>query len=109
VTEDVVILLSESGASIEGVVETNDRNSPNGTTVYLVDAESEIQMLASAQSLGQRARQTQRVGEDGAFLFEQIPEGTYVVFVEHELYPRAQSQLIFLEADQRFLIRDYQA
>ncbi len=94
--EGVVLYLSEAGGRIEGRVVTGDGKSPQGTTVVLIEADSSSQalvMLAVVQEFGDRAM---RVGADGEFSFEKLPEGTYNAIAQHPSYARGESGLIDL-------------
>jgi hypothetical protein len=100
VSDEITIYVAEEGGSISGIVKTKDRGSPNGAIVYLVDANTASEVMVAMTNLGERARQTTRVGEDGVFYFDRLPEGLYTIIVQHDLYPQAQSQLIDLQEEE---------
>lgn len=95
IMEDVVLYVSEDGGRIAGRVTTADGQNPQGALVTLVDAGAALgdaAMLAAAADGGR----SMRVGEDGAFAFEQLPEGQYFVMAQHERYATGRSEAIFL-------------
>lgn len=91
--DDVTIYVSETGASISGTVTTMDRKSPQGATARLVDTSGGI---AAALEGGGPISTEYVVGEDGAFRFERLPAGTYIINVEHPTYAKASSESITL-------------
>lgn len=97
--DGVVIYVSERGGTIEGRVTTRDRGNPQGAQVFLVEGGemAEAAMLAIMAGGGADGR-SQIVGEDGVFMFSNLPGGDYVIFVQHPSYPMAQSDPIALDA-----------
>jgi hypothetical protein len=91
--DDVTIYVSQQGASIRGIVRTMDRQSPQGAVARLVDTSGG---LAAALEGGGPISTEYTVGEDGAFAFERLPAGSYVINVEHPTYARASSEVITL-------------
>lgn len=97
VLENIDLILDADGGTIEGVVVTTDGQSPQGATVFLVEASSPSQALTMfAQEGG--GMDSMQVGEDGAFTFERLGEGTYYAVARHPTYPQAMSPSIILEA-----------
>lgn len=97
VLDDIDLILSEEGSRIEGFVRTTDGQSPQGATVFLVEAGSASQALTLFAQDG--GGQSIQVAEDGAFQFERLAEGTYFVVARHPAYPQAMSPAIYLEAE----------
>lgn len=96
---DINLFITENGATVAGQVVTRG-GSPQGATVYLVEATTPGEamiMMAGGEAAGLR---TMRVGSDGAFLFEKLAAGSYVVIAEHESYATGHSELIFLDEGQ---------
>ncbi len=97
VLENIDLILDADGGTIEGVVLTTDGQSPQGATVFLIEASTASQALTMfAQEGG--GTESMQVGEDGAFTFERLGEGTYYVVARHPTYPQAMSSSILLEA-----------
>jgi hypothetical protein len=82
--DDVDITLPEEGGRISGQVVTITGGSPQGATVILFEGGS----AGLAEGGG---AQEQRVGEDGAFTFENLPTGTYTAIARHESYANGSS------------------
>lgn len=98
VIEDIDLILSSDGSTIEGFVYTTDGESPQGATVSLIEAGSASQALTMfAQDSG--GLQSTQVASDGAFTFERLPAGTYFAVARHPAYPQAMSPSITLEAN----------
>jgi len=98
VIENVDLILTSEGSSIEGYLRISDGQSPQGANVFLVEADSPSQALTLFAQSGSGQYSTQ-VAEDGAFLFERLPAGTYYAVARHPAYPQAMSEAIYLEAD----------
>jgi hypothetical protein len=97
VLENIDLILDADGGTIEGVVLTTDGQSPQGATVFLVEASSPSQALTMfAQDGG--GMDSMQVGDDGVFTFERLGEGTYYAVARHPAYPQAMSPSILLEA-----------
>lgn len=97
VLENIDLVLDADGGTIEGVVLTTDGQSPQGATVYLLEATTASQALTMfAQDGG--GMDNMQVAEDGAFRFEHLGEGTYYAVARHPSYPQAMSPSILLEA-----------
>lgn len=84
VREDVDITLPEKGGTIDGRVITMTGSSPQGTTVLLLEGSAGLAAAAEG------TRQT-IVAEDGAFLFENLPAGTYTVVAQNANFANASS------------------
>lgn len=96
VVEDVILYVRKEGGRIEGRVVTADNQSPQGAEVSLVDADSPAE-AAEGMMGGDGGARTMRVGTDGVFVFENLPEGTYIVVARHERYTTARSESLVLE------------
>lgn len=96
VLEDVDLYVREEGGRIEGRVTTADGRSPQGAQVMLLDAGSPVE-AAQATMGGGGSERSMRVGDDGVFVFENLPEGQYIAIARHERYTTARSETIFLE------------
>jgi hypothetical protein len=101
--EDVVLYVNADGGRIAGRVVTNDGQNPQGATVFLVEtAGGDYQTTSAMLRALSGDAESMRVGEDGAFEFTQLTEGTYLVLAEHERYATGRSEAIFLtEGDAR--------
>jgi len=91
VVDGITLFISRAGGTIRGTV-TAGGGSPNGATVSLVE------ISGGGDALG-GGRNQQTVGEDGAFTFTQLPEGTYRAFAEHPNYANGTSETVYLAAD----------
>jgi hypothetical protein len=98
VIENVDLILSADGGTIEGYVRTTDGQSPQGAVVSLIEAGSASQALTVFAQDGAGEYSTQ-VAEDGAFEFNRLPEGTYFAVARHPSYPQAMSPAITLAAN----------
>lgn len=96
VVEDVILYVRKEGGRIEGRVVTADNQSPQGAEVSLIDADSPAE-AAEGMMGGDGGARSMRVGTDGAFVFENLPEGTYIVVARHERYTTARSENLVLE------------
>jgi protocatechuate 3,4-dioxygenase beta subunit len=97
VLENIDLILDADGGTIEGVVVTTDGQSPQGATVFLLEASTPSQALTMfAQDGG--GENSMQVGDDGSFTFERLGEGTYYAVARHPSYPQAMSPSIPLEA-----------
>ncbi|MBP8129189.1 MAG: carboxypeptidase regulatory-like domain-containing protein [Candidatus Hydrogenedentes bacterium] len=96
VLEDIDLYVSEDGGRIEGRVTTADGRSPQGALVILLNADTPVEAAQAAMGGGDSGR-SMRVGDDGAFVFENLPAGEYVAVARHERYTAARSETIFLE------------
>ncbi|HOK09961.1 MAG TPA: carboxypeptidase regulatory-like domain-containing protein [Candidatus Hydrogenedens sp.] len=101
-TVEVKIYVSKQGAVLAGKVTIRGGGNPQGTRVFLIRAESETEAMSKVL-LADEATGTkvQGVGDDGAFRFEAVAEGNYVVVAQHEGYAMANSGLISLNPGQR--------
>lgn len=97
VVEDVILYIRKEGGRIEGRVVTADNQSPQGAEVSLIDADSPADTAQNMMGGGDSGARTMRVGADGAFVFENLPEGTYIVVARHERYTTARSESLVLE------------
>ncbi|MFP4500424.1 MAG: collagen binding domain-containing protein [Candidatus Hydrogenedentota bacterium] len=104
VQDGVDIFVREDGGRIGGRVTTNDGESPQGAEVTLLD----VSLLdgagggnlgAGGAGLPGQDERSMRVGEDGAFSFEQLPAGDYIVLVRHDRYATSRSEPLHLEED----------
>jgi len=87
VLEGVVLELDDAGGRIAGTVTAGDSGNVQGAEVMLVEAASAAEaMILSANVPQDRVRQ---VGQDGAFVFENLPEGVYYVMARHPRYATA--------------------
>ena len=98
VIENIDLILTDDGGSIEGYLRITDGQSPQGASVFLVEADSPSQALTMFAQDGGGQYSTQ-VAEDGAFIFERLPSGTYYAVARHPSYPQAMSPAIVLEAE----------
>lgn len=94
-TEDVVIYVTRDGGTISGTVTTMDGETPQGAVAHLVDVSGGA--LLAAAGGGSPINTEYVIGADGAFTFEQLPAGTYIVNVEHPNYAKAATEPIYLE------------
>lgn len=100
-TADVQIFVSKQGAVVAGKVTIRGSGNPQGTSVYLIQSTSETEAMTRALLGGELSGgKMQIVGEDGAFRFESVAEGDYVVIAQHEGYAMGSSGLITLQAGQ---------
>jgi len=101
VLEKIDFHLSEDGGVISGRVSVAGGASPRGALVSLIEATSASHALSSFAAGTDGSLPTMQVGDDGAFEFERLPEGTYNVIAQHSAYPQAMSDSIPLEAGGR--------
>lgn len=99
--EGILLYLSEAGGRIEGRVVTGDGKSPQGAMVTLIEANSASQALVMLAVIESYGAQAMRVGADGVFSFEKLPEGTYSAIAQHPSYARGESGLITLGENAR--------
>lgn len=97
IVDDVDLYLTQNGGRIEGKVTTADGKSPQGALVTLIDADSPSDVAASMGGGQSNSSHAMRVGEDGAFLFEQLAAGNYIAVAQHERYTTARSETLVLE------------
>lgn len=98
ILQGVQLFLGGAGGTIDGWVTTSTNENIQGTRVRLASADIEI---LPGVDIGSGETETQTVGEDGAFLFENVPSGTYVVNAVHPAYAAVQSEPITLEGNSR--------
>ncbi|MFP6582195.1 MAG: DUF2012 domain-containing protein [Candidatus Hydrogenedentota bacterium] len=98
VLQGVQLFLGGAGGTIDGWVTSSTNENIQGTRVRLASADIE---LLPGVDIGSGQSETQTVGEDGAFIFENVPSGTYVVNAVHPAYAAAQSEPIMLEGNTR--------
>lgn len=96
VLEGIDLYVRSEGGRIEGRVTTADNRSPQGALVTLLDADSPAEAAQAAMGGGEADR-SMRVGDDGVFVFENLPEGNYIAIARHERYTTARSEPIYLE------------
>lgn len=94
VMEGVTLTLNQDGGRIAGMVVAGDGGNVQGAEVILVEASSaaEAMMMAAAPA----PDRTRQVGDDGAFSFENLPEGVFVVIARHPRYAASSSDVIDL-------------
>lgn len=97
VLENIDLILDADGGTIEGTVLTTDGKSPQGAEVFLLEASTASEALTMFAQDGGGSTSMQ-VGDDGAFSFERLGEGTYYAVARHPAYPQAMSPSIVLEA-----------
>jgi len=100
ILENVVVYLLSGGGMIGGQVITADRESPQGTEVILVENANAAMATFMLSSARQDGGKIVRVGQDGRFLFEDLPEGNYTVYAKHPKYAGADSGPITLSAEE---------
>jgi hypothetical protein len=91
-SETVTIYLTRDGGTISGVVTTMDGQPPLGAIARLIDVSGGSLLDPNGSPLNTEYT----VGEDGTFLFEQLPAGTYIVTVEHPTYAKSSTEPITL-------------
>lgn len=95
--DDVLIYVSQAGGTLRGVIRTMDGRSPQGAVAELVDLTGGLAAVAEGSSPVQTSY---TVGEDGAFVFERLPAGSYVVTAQFQsdtvLYAKATTETIVL-------------
>lgn len=99
IVDGVDFKLSRAGGSIEGEVVTSDGESPQGAIVMLVEGETSglaAVIMSLDDGFGQQSQRMERVGPDGTFFFDQLPEGSYTVMVQHPKYTRGSSGVVTL-------------
>jgi len=96
ILDGIVLTLDEKGGVISGVVLAGDGGSVQGASVSLLEASSPAEALMMLAANAVPENRAQRVGDDGAFTFESLPAGDYVIIAQHPNYPNAQSEMIFL-------------
>ncbi len=101
VLEGIDLILEEEGGVIGGSVFAAGGGSVQGATVTLLEASSPAEAMMMLASNAVPDNHIQRVGEDGAFSFDSLPAGPYVVIAQHPGFPTAQSELIALEEADR--------
>jgi len=90
----VTIYVSRGGATLRGMVQVSGSGNPAGALVTISDASAQAGVtFASIESLN---KQPVEVGSDGEFVFEQLPEGFFIVAAEHPDYARAESGIVQL-------------
>lgn len=100
------LTLDEEGGVIAGAVFAADSGSVAGATVTLLEASSPAEALMMLASNAVPDDRIQQVGGDGAFSFDSLPAGEFVIVAQHPGYPTAQSELIVLgEADRQDNVR----
>lgn len=97
VLDNIDLILDADGGTIEGTVITTDGKSPQGAEVFLLEASTASEALTTFARDGGGSTSMQ-VGDDGAFSFERLGEGTYYAVARHPAYPQAMSSSILLEA-----------
>lgn len=98
VTDNVTLFVAEAGGTISGRVVTSDGGSPQGAEVFALDYTSLAEAIALIAAGGLAENRKQIVGQDGAFTFENLPEGQYLIVARHTGYANGQSELIQLAA-----------
>lgn len=98
VLEGIDLILEEQGGIISGSVFAAGGGSVQGAAVTLLEASSPAEAMMMLASNAVPEDHIQRVGEDGTFSFDSLPEGQYVVIAQHPSFPTAQSELIVLTA-----------
>jgi len=94
VMDGVKIVLDNRGGTISGTVYAGDGASVQGAEVTAIEATTPAQammLLPSAQG-----DNTQQVGADGSFSFENLAASTYVIVAKHPRYATGTSQMIEL-------------
>lgn len=100
------LTLDEEGGVIAGSVFAADGGSVAGAVVTLLEASSPAEALMMLASNAVPEDHIQKVGGDGAFSFDSLPAGEFVIIAQHPGYPTAQSELIVLgEADRQENVR----
>ena len=92
VMDGVKLVLDNRGGTISGTVYAGDGSSVQGAQVTLIEASSPAEammMLPSAQGAN-----TQQVGADGSFSFENLAAGSYIVVAKHPRYATGTSEMI---------------
>ncbi|HQN01419.1 MAG TPA: carboxypeptidase regulatory-like domain-containing protein, partial [Candidatus Hydrogenedentes bacterium] len=97
VLDNIEFVLEEKGGVISGTVAAGDNGSVQGADVALLEAATPAEALMMLAANAVPEDRMQRLGDDGAFLFESLPPGQYVIIAQHPSYPNAQSEMIFLE------------
>jgi hypothetical protein len=87
--DGLVVYVSERGGAIQGRVRLADGSNPQGAVVHLGDASSQVHNLFAMVQQLQEGGYT--VGADGAFVFENLPEGVYSVTARLQNYAHAHS------------------
>lgn len=95
--DNIEFVLDEKGGIISGTVIASSGGSVQGADVALLEAATPAEALMMLAANAVPEDRMQRLGEDGAFLFESLPAGSYVIIAQHPNYPNAQSEMIFLE------------
>ncbi len=96
VHDNIEFVLDEKGGFISGTVIASDGGSVQGADVALLEAATPAEALMMLAANAVPEDRMQRLGEDGAFLFESLPPGEYVIIAQHPTYPNAQSEMIYL-------------
>ncbi len=104
--EGIDLELNEEGGVISGTVFAASGGSVQGATVTLLEASSPAEAMMMMASNAVPEDHIQRVGDDGAFAFDSLPAGEYVIIAQHPNHPTSQSELIILgEGDQQNNVR----
>ena len=88
VISDLEFFIGGAGGVIDGWVTTRDGGNPQGAEVRLIQMGMEVLPGVSA-TMGINREET--IGEDGRFVFEQVPGGVYRVTATHPAYAAAQT------------------
>ncbi len=97
VIDGITLYVTRKGGRLSGHVRVADGSSPQGARIFLTEAGTSAQEVIQLAFAADN-NTTQTVGEDGAFLFENQPPGTYNVIARHPSYAAAESGPVELVA-----------
>ncbi len=97
VIDGIEFILDEKGGVISGMVRAGDGGSVQGATASLLEAATPAEALMMLAANAVPDDRVRRLGDDGAFTFDSLPPGEYIIIAQHPSYPNAQSEMIFLE------------
>ena len=94
IMDGVKLILDNRGGTISGTVYAGDGASVQGAQVTLIEAASPAEAMMMMASAG--GANTQQVGADGSFSFENLAAGSYIVVAKHPRYATGTSDMIDL-------------
>ena len=97
VVDGITLYVTETGGVLSGRVRVADGSSPQGARVFATEAGTSAQEVVELALASENQERVQTVGEDGAFLFEKLPAGTYNLIAQHSAYVAAESGPVELE------------
>lgn len=96
IVQGVQFFLGGAGGIIDGLVLSSNGENIQGARVQLTRTDAEI---LPGVDIGFGSQDSQTVGEDGYFAFENVPSGTYVASAIHPAYAAVKSEPIILEGN----------